>query len=292
VRSTAAGSTVGAALESGARRLARAGVEAPATQALALVGFLLGTDRGGVLVRRREALTARARRRLEGWFERRARREPLQHVIGEQEFLELTLRVDRRALIPRPETEGLVETALALEPPPGARVADLGTGSGCIAVALATRRPDLRLVALDRSPEALALARLNARRHGVRAAIRFVRGDFCRMPRAWHGRMSLVVSNPPYVSEAEWAGLEPEVRDHDPRAALVAGPRGTEAYESLLPAARELLRPGGHIVLELGWGQDRRVAALARGAGLDVLDVRPDHAGIPRVLVARRVEGG
>jgi release factor glutamine methyltransferase len=280
--------TIGATLDRAAARLAAAGVAPARTEAVLLLAHLLETDRGGVLVRRREALPSATATRFAGFVERRARREPLQHVTGIEEFCGLTLGIDARALVPRPETEGLVEAALGLALPPGPPVADLGTGSGCIAVALAVRRPDLRVHALDLCPEALSLARENAARHGVERRIDFVRGDFAVAPAAWHGRMSVVLSNPPYVSEAEWTALEPEVRDHDPRLALVAGPTGTEAYAALLPAALELLVRGGWIVLELGFGQAERVRALAQALGYRDVEVRPDWASIPRVLVARR----
>jgi release factor glutamine methyltransferase len=222
------------------------------------------------------------------WVRRRAGREPLQHVTGTQEFYGLALKTDRRALIPRPETEGLVEAALACDLPHGARVADLGTGTGCIAVALAVARPHLVVDAVDLSPEALALARENAARHGVASSVRFTQGDFAAPPTTWSGVMHLVVSNPPYVSEPAWETLEPEVRDHDPRAALVAGPTGLEAYAALAPPSFALLRPGGRLVLELGDAQADGVRAIVTGAGFEAVDVRPDLRGIDRVLVAVR----
>ena len=147
----------------------------------------------------------------------------------------------------------------------------------------AERRP-----ALDRSPAALALARENAARHGVEARIEFVEGDLACPPDSWLGKMDLVVSNPPYVSEAEWRTLEPEVREHDPREALVAGPSGLETYRALAPASFALLRPAAHLVLELGDRQAESVRAIVDRAGFQVLDVRPDLRGVPRALVALR----
>jgi release factor glutamine methyltransferase len=276
--------TIGEALSEGSARLERAGVPVARHDAELLLATLLGTDRGGLFLRRRETLEGRTAQRYSGWIGRRAGREPLQHVTQVQEFFGLSLLVDRRALVPRPETEGLVQAVLDLAPL--RRVVDLGTGSGCIAVALAVERKDLRIHALDRSPAALALARRNAARHAVETRIEFVEGDLASPPESWRGTVDLVVSNPPYVSETSWRTLEPEVREHDPREALVAGPTGLEAYRALAPPSFALLKPAGHLVLELGDGQAEAVRAIVARAGFEVLQVRPDLRGIPRVLVA------
>jgi release factor glutamine methyltransferase len=280
--------TVARAVREAARRLARAGVREARTNAELLLADLVGTDRGGLLPRRADVLDGETVRRFEERVARRERRIPLQHVIGSQEFYGVSFRADGRALIPRPETEGLIDAALELDLPAGAHAADLGTGSGCLAIVLALKLPTLRLHALDRSLAALELARENAAAHAVGQRIEFVRGDFATPVPAWHGRMDLVLANPPYVAEGEWSTLEPEVRDHDPRGALIAGPSGIESYSALLPAARVLLRPGGHLILELGHGQADRVSALVAAAGLCGTEVRPDLRGIPRVLLARR----
>jgi release factor glutamine methyltransferase len=278
--------TVGEALARATSELRRAGVSEAGANAELLLAHLLDTDRGGLFVRRHDPLDAAVGVRYAGWVRRRASREPLQHVTGEQEFHGLMLKADRRALVPRPETEGLVEVALNLDLPDGARVADLGTGSGCIAIALAVERADLVIDALDRSSDALELARENAVRHDVAARVRFTRCDLATPPTAWRAVMHLVVSNPPYVTEPEWENLEPEVRDHDPRAALVAGPTGLEAYAALAPASFGLLRPGGRLVLELGDTQAGDVREIVTRAGFEVIAVRPDLRGIDRVLVA------
>lgn len=283
--------TVGAALAAAGEQLARAGVPEPRANAEILLAQLLGTDRGGLFVRRRENLDRSVAVRLERWVDRRAGREPLQHITGSQEFHGLSFKVDRRALIPRPETEGLVDALLALDLPEAARVTDIGTGGGCIAVTMAVRRPTLELLALEASAEALALARENAALHGVEQRIRFHHGDLRTPPASWWGRMHAVVSNPPYVSEADWGALEPEVRDHDPRQALLAGPTGYELHADLAPVAFRLLRPAGHLVLEMGSGQSARVGQLLADAGFSEIDIRADLRGIPRVLVAQRGEG-
>jgi len=242
-------------------------------------------------VRRDEQLEHDQAARFAEWVGRRAGREPAQHITGSQEFYGLAFRVGPEVLVPRPETEGLIDATLALALDPRAAVADLGTGSGCLAITLARRRPGLRLCALERSPEALSLARANAARHRVEERIEFRQGDFGQPPPDWLGHIDLVLSNPPYVAEGEWARLQPEVRDHEPREALVAGASGLEAYEALAPAAALLLRPEGHCVIELGFGQADRVRALFVAAGLRTVEIRPDLNRIPRVLIAQKAVG-
>lgn len=249
------------------------------------MAHVLGTDRGGVVARRPDAIAGRDAEAFERLVERRERREPLQYLTGEQEFRGLAFHVDSRVLVPRPETEGVVEAALHLRLPEGALVADLGTGSGCIAVALAVVRPDLRLFALDRSPEALEVARLNAERHGARDRIEFRKGDFADPPPEWDGRMHAVLSNPPYVAQSEWEGLSPEVRDFEPSIALVPGPSGLEAYESVSAAAIRLLRPGGALVFELGFKREPGARSAAAAAGFREIRVLADLRGLPRVLI-------
>jgi release factor glutamine methyltransferase len=285
---SASSETLGAALATATAALEKAGVSEARANAELLLAYLLDTDRGGLFVHRRDRLDADVAARYAELVRRRATREPLQHVTGIQEFHGLELGADRRALVPRPETEGLVEAVLRLDLPHGARVADLGTGSGCIAIALAVDRSDLEIDAIDISSDAIELARANAVRHGVARRIRFAEGDLARPPASWLGAMHLVVSNPPYVGESEWERLEPEVRDHDPRAALVAGPTGFEAYRALAPVSFELLLPGGQLAIELGAGQAGEVRDVVARAGFELIDVRPDLRGIDRVLVARK----
>jgi release factor glutamine methyltransferase len=248
----------------------------------------MGVDRGGVLARHPDPLPEPEATRFEALVARRQRREPFQYLAGEQEFMGSTFHVDSRVLIPRPETEDLVDAVLAAALPLGARVADLGTGSGCIAVALALRRPDLRLLALDASPDAVDVARANAERLGAGGRLEFCVGDLTAPPRAWRSGVDAVVSNPPYVAEAEWTGLAPEVRDHEPRAALVPGPTGLEAYRVLAPAAAAFLAPGGLLAVELGHRSLEGARGAIEAAGFSDIGVRDDPRGIPRVLTARR----
>jgi release factor glutamine methyltransferase len=279
---------VGDAVDSAARRLERAGVPQARREAAAVLAWVLGTDRGGVVARRPDRLSPEHAAAYEALVVRRERREPFAYLAGRHEFRGLVLRVDRRVLVPRPETELVVDAVLDLDLGARARVLDVGTGSGCIAVSLAKERPGWSVVALDRSGDALEVATDNAARHGVDRRIELLREDLGGLARLGAGAFDAVVSNPPYVSEAEWAGLEPEVREHEPREALVPGPTGLEAYQALAPAAFAVLRPGGWLVLELGYrSRDGAGEAVSR-AGFVGVEVRPDLREIPRVLIAWR----
>ncbi|HZN55738.1 MAG TPA: peptide chain release factor N(5)-glutamine methyltransferase [Candidatus Polarisedimenticolaceae bacterium] len=281
-----AGLTVGAILERSTRALVEAGVSAPRADALAIASHVLGVDRGGVIARLPDPVPPALARRLGDLIDARARRQPLQQILGRVEFHGLTLAVDAAVLIPRPETEELVDAVLAEPLPERARVADWGTGSGCIAIALAVARPSWSLIAVDVSPAALEVAARNARERGVADRIRLVAADF-RVPHATEP-LDGIVSNPPYVAEEEWRALAPEVRDHEPKLALVSGPRGDEAYAALLPRAFAGLAPGGLLALELGWTSEAAVRTLAAASGFREIGVRPDLQGIPRILTARR----
>jgi len=226
-------------------------------------------------------------------IDRRAAREPLQYLTGTQEFWSLAFRVTPAVLIPRPETEGIVAAFLRLNRLPEPLVLDIGTGSGCLAVAAAREVPGARVLASDVSEDALAVARDNASAHGVEGRIEFRRGDLYAPHRGLEGRVDFVLSNPPYLSEADLHGTLPEVRDFEPRAALVAGPDGLEAHRRLASETGEFLAAGGHLIAEIGLGQESAVRALYdRHPRLEVLGIEPDLAGIPRVLVARPSEIG
>lgn len=212
---------------------------------------------------------------------RRRRREPLAYVLGEWGFRRLTLGVDERVLVPRPETEVVVERCLArLAPLASPRVLDVGVGSGAIALALADEHPSARATAVDASPGALAVAAENARRAGLADRVEFVYGDLFE---GVNGPFDLVVSNPPYVAADEVEALEPEVRDHEPRAALV-GPGVTDAIAA---GAREVLAPGGWLVLECGDGQAPGLARTLVGLGYDGVTTTPDLNGIERAVEGR-----
>jgi release factor glutamine methyltransferase len=252
------------------------------------MAWALGTDRGRALAASPDPLPPDAALRFERFVGDRCRRVPFQYLTGEQEFRGHVFRVDPRVLIPRPETEEVVAAALEFVPLDRAStVVDLGTGSGCIAVSIALERPLARVFALDASADALDAARDNAARLGA-SRIDFVLGDLADPPVGRLGAVDVVVSNPPYVSEEEWRTLAPEVRDHEPKAALVPGPTGDEAYETLASAAFDLLVPGGVLVLELGHRNGPAARAATAAAGFDEIEIRPDVRGIPRILVARR----
>ncbi|MDQ3944243.1 MAG: peptide chain release factor N(5)-glutamine methyltransferase [Actinomycetota bacterium] len=250
-----------------------------------------------------EPATARGAARLWEMVERRLAGEPLQYVIGHWPFRDLDLLVNRRVLIPRPETEITAEVALEEAMRFGARrgipdpwgsaptyaVADLGTGSGALALALATELPEAEVWGTDADPGALDVASANLAGLGVAATrVRLAQGLWYEaLPEALRGRLVVIVSNPPYVAEAEYATLPVEVRDHEPRTALVPGPRGTEALEHLLDGAPGWLAPGGAVVLEMAPHHATPLSERAAAIGYRQVEVRADLTGRDRVLVAR-----
>lgn len=250
-----------------------------------LLIHLLGKDKAWLMAHRDEELAPAKAVLYTQLLERRREGEPVQYITGETEFYGLTFRVTRDVLIPRPETEHLVERAVELATGLHApRIVDVGTGSGCIAVALAHKLPHASVTAIDISVAALTVAEENAQRNGV--AIRFLQGDLLA-PVAGE-LFDLVVSNPPYVSIADRASLSVEVRDFEPATALFAGDDGLEVYRSLIPAAFDALNPGGFVVLEIGYGQSPAIAELLARSGFAQIEFIPDLQGIPRVACGRR----
>lgn len=239
-----------------------------------------------------EAATTRAAVFVDRMVGRRTRGEPLQYVLGRWRFRRLDLLVDRRVLIPRPETEVVGEVAVAELRRQGGRrpvVVDLGTGSGALGLSVAEEVAGARVWCTDASPEALAVARANLAGLGTPTAtrVRLVQGTWWdALPPELRGNVDLAVSNPPYVAAAE--ELPPEVADWEPAGALRAGPTGLEAVEAILDGALEWLRPSGALVVEIAPGQAEAALDRARSAGFDRAEIRPDLAGRPRVLLARR----
>jgi release factor glutamine methyltransferase len=221
--------------------------------------------------------------------EARATRRPLQHLTGTQAFWRHDFLVSADVLIPRPETELLVEAGLAaLRDASRPTIVDVGTGSGCIALSLAAERPDAVVHAVDLSPRALTVAQENARRFGLVDRVRFHEGDLLAPLRSLAGVVDLVVANPPYVDSGEADSLAPEVRENEPALALFAPDDRYSVYRRLAPEAAAGLRPGGTLLLEVGFGMANEVRGICESAGLTVTRVLDDLQGIPRAIVARR----
>ena len=282
--------TVTHALDLAVSRLRAGGVGHPPLDAELLLRHVLGWDRASILVRGGESLSPGDEVLFFDLVSARGRRRPLQHLTGIQSFWRHEFVVGPAVLIPRPETEVLVEAALGLlEGVKAPRLIDVGTGSGCIALSLAAERPGATVVATDLSSPALAVARANASRLGLADRVRFVGGDLLDPFRSGAGAaFDLVVSNPPYVDDAEWRNLEPEVRDHDPRSALVPEEGVRPLYGRLLAGAVRVLRPGGAVAVEVGAGQADAVAAQAATAGFTSARTVRDLQAIPRVILATR----
>jgi release factor glutamine methyltransferase len=251
-----------------------------------LLLHLIQRDRTFMIANPLANLSAEGAVRYYALVERRLAGEPIQYITGETEFYGLPFRVNRNVLIPRPETEHLVEKVLALAADfKKPRIVDVGTGSGAIAVALAHKLPGSRISAIDISAPALAIARGNAERNGVADRIRFLRGNLLE-PVAGE-QFEIVVSNPPYVAESDRASLAVEVRDYEPELALYAGD-GLGFFRRLIPDARAALVSGGFLALEIGYGQNAAVSALLAEAGFGEVEFTADLQGIPRVVSCRR----
>lgn len=279
--------SVRAAVASAAARLRDAGL-LPSDAALdadVLVRHVLGWDRATLLVRRDELLPSAAAAAFEALVERRTTREPVAYLTGTREFYGRAFHVSPAVLIPRPETELIVDAVLARTTPAAARVVgDVCTGSGILAVTLACERPRVEVVATDLSAEALAVARCNADAHGVGDRIAFVEGDLL-LPAP--GAFDVIVANPPYVPARDAATLAPDVRTFEPGIALFGGEDGLAIVERLVVQAAARLAPGGIFVMEFGAGQQYDVAHLVTSAGFEILQTANDLQGIPRVVVCR-----
>lgn len=279
--------TADALVADAAARLTAAGVPDAAQDAERLLRHVLGWDRARLLTDGGSVVAAADAQRFRWLVGLRAARRPLQHLVGTQAFWRHEFAVTPDVLIPRPETEILVEAALArLAGVPRPVVADVGTGSGCIALSVAAELAAAELHAVDVSEPALAVARANARQLGLEARVQFHRGDLLAPVRGL--RFDAILSNPPYVDPADAPGLLPEVRDHEPALALFPPGDAYAVYRRLIPEAVPCLRPGGWLLLEVGQGMADMVAGLCTQAGLTVEAVLPDLQGIPRTVVARR----
>jgi release factor glutamine methyltransferase len=252
-----------------------------------LLLHLLRRNRAWLIAHPRKELSEEQQVRYEEMVRRRLSGEPIQYIAGETEFYGLPFRVTPDVLIPRPETEHLVEQAIQLAGEfPEPRIVDVGAGSGAIAVALAVHLPEAHVTAVDVSPDALGVARENAERNGVGERVRLLAGDLLE-PIAGE-QFDLVVSNPPYVPDGDRASLSVEVREYEPALALFAGADGLAVYRRLIPAAYAALAPGGYVLLEIGYGQSEGVRALLTGSGFEGIHFMPDLQGIPRVACGKR----
>jgi release factor glutamine methyltransferase len=288
----AEGAERGEAFRRGVSLLGKAGIANPALDASVLLAYVTGEDAATALIERSKALTVGEASLYEALIERRCRRETISRLTGQKEFYSRNFHTNADVLDPRPETEILVEKALHyledLSRSP--RVLDIGTGSGAIAVTLASENRCAIITATDISTPALRTASANSARHGVSDRIQFVQMDLAA-GLADAECFDLVVSNPPYVSQAEYLTLEPEVLKCDPAIALVGGPEGTEFYPALAEAAKRLLKPGGHLLVEVGLGQGARVENFFRVSGFGKVRMYKDLAGIPRVVEGTKSNG-
>ncbi len=278
------------ALASAREELTRHSVVNSRVDAEVLLAHSLGTTRSALLAHYRDDVDASLGRVFFARVRERCRGKPLQYILGRQEFRGLLFEVSPAVFIPRPETEFVVEAALEHLEDGALKLADVGTGSGCLAVSLAVALPRARVWATDLSEAALEVARRNAARHGVGGKIAFMQGDLLKplIPRLGEGQLDAVVSNPPYVGPEELSGLQKEVRDWEPRLALVGEEGAPSLYARLLSQAQVRLRPGGLLIVEIGYSMQEAVCGLL-GRGWDLLGVTDDLNGIPRVVSARRV---
>lgn len=264
-------------------RLAKAPFQPSEREARLLLGRVLGWSEARLLAHGEKVVPPASVRRFHELLERRLGGEPVAYLLGEREFYGRAFHVDRRVLIPRPETEHLVEAALEAPLPPRPRVLDVGTGSGCLAVTVALERPDARVAATDLSTGALSVAAGNARRLGARVS--FVATDLAAALDP--GALDLVLSNPPYVDRADAHTLSPEIRDFEPPLALYARGGGEAELNRLLELGRNL-HPNAVLAMEIGFGQLDAVLGRAATGPFEVAEVRHDYSGIPRVVVLTR----
>lgn len=285
----AAARTIATARHALADRFRQAGIDSAETDARLLMAHALGINRAELIANGERALTLEQTKSIDALAERRLKHEPVARIFGRKEFWSLSLQISPAVLVPRPETETVIEAALdALvrdaRQMERLRILDIGTGSGALLLALLSELPNATGTGTDISTAALGVARGNAGRSDLGTRCAFVACDIAAGVR---GPFDLIVSNPPYVVHGEIASLAPEVRDYDPALALDGGTDGLNGYRAIAAQARGLLAPGGMVIVELGMGQEEAVRALFTQAGLFVTAARHDLAGIPRALSAK-----
>lgn len=279
--------SIAEAILEGANKLRKAGVPEARREAGSLLAFLLDQDRTFILSHADDPISGEQETLFQEFLNARAQGEPAQYITGRQDFYGLEFEVTPAVLIPRPETELLIEAAIKLI---GAEetvsFCDVGTGSGCIAITLLVQLPLAHAIAVDVSPAALEIATRNAARHRVTDRIEFLLSDcFASVPQQ---TFDLIVSNPPYVAEGAVASLQREVRDFEPRVALTAGADGLDVIRRLLRDAQNYLKPGGHLLFEIGFDQHEAVGGLIDAQVWELLDIHQDLQGIPRTVALRK----
>jgi release factor glutamine methyltransferase len=287
----APGDSLGPVLAAAAGRLGLAGIESARLDVRLLAARVLGWDQARVMARPEYSLTMEQGQNLEALIARRERREPLAYITGGREFWGLEFLVGPDTLVPRPESETIIEAALEsiTDPKAPLTILDLGTGSGCLLLALLRELPNATGLGVDVSPAALAVARDNARALGLEGRARFEPSDWGGELDADEGRFGLIVANPPYVADGEFAGLEPEVARFEPRLALSGGPDGLDCYRAMTPQIARLLAPGGLALVEIGAGQARPVGVIFQQQDLEISRVHDDLAACSRVVSASKV---
>jgi len=267
----------------------RKGIASPGLDAETLLSCYLKTDRPGLYMNFERLITDEELKGFSRWVERRKGGEPVAYIVGRKEFWSLTFEVNPRVLVPRPETEFLVEEVLELCSDindHNMNILEIGTGSGAISVAIASELEKVRVVATDTVEDVITLARKNAGNNGVTGRIDFLCGNLFEPV---SGKFDIIIANPPYISEEEFAQLPPEVRDFEPREALLAGSEGTEFHHDLVVEGSRYLKHGGWLLMELGTGQkDAIESMLGKNTAYDSIGFRTDYAGIERIARARR----
>ena len=281
---------IGEIILEAARELENGGVPEARREAGSLLSYILGKDRTFLISHAEDSVDENSLGRLCEVIERRASGEPLQYITGVQDFYGREFRVTPDVLIPRPETELLVEAALQIvadidEP----FICDVGAGSGCIVVTLLCEIVNARAVAIDKSPAALEIAKLNAQSLSVAERTSFIISDCFNSLDSSDYKFDLIVSNPPYVAEAALAGLQREVRDHEPLVALSPGRDGLSVIRRLIDEGAAFIKPNGHMLMEIGFDQGEAVESFVKGSAWTLREIRPDLQGIPRIVVLQKV---
>jgi release factor glutamine methyltransferase len=279
--------SIAAAINQAAAKLRAHGVNEPRLEAALLLSHIIGCDRAFLIAHDDRTLSAERSQAFSASVSRRASGEPLQYITGHQEFFKLDFAVTPDVLIPRPETELIIEAVLELFPGQAhCFFADVGTGSGCVAISILQERPHSRAMAIDKSKSALKVAEQNAETHRVLDRMRLVHADlFCEVPES--EVFDLIVSNPPYVPDGELGGLQREVQ-REPHPALAGGADGLEVIRRLLAAAPRRLHAGGYLIFEFGINQDEAIAELVVGAVWELIEMRRDLQKIPRTIILRK----